>query len=161
MGRGHGKSKQNHYGPRKTNANGGHGKTRPTISISMPRFNVGMVSITPGAQNLLESLGIEPQTLINRHRCGDWGDIHPEDRELGVNEQALASGARILSVYKLGPEQEAVWVITDAATTACPDCHDFYAGDDTANPACSYCHGTTWGDEEHRLTTTLLLPDEY
>ena len=126
----------------------------------VPLFETGQVVITPGAEDLLARLGIDPASLVNRHMCGDWGDIHPEDRELRLNEKALESGARIHSVYEL-PGGEKVWLITDQSTTACSRCHSFYAGPNAADPACPFCHGTGWGNKEHRLTTTLFLPDEY
>lgn len=126
----------------------------------VPLFETGHVVITLGAEKLLTRLGIDSASLVNRHMCGDWGDIHPEDREMQLNEQALESGARILSTYVLSGGQK-VWIITDQSTTACFRCHPFYAGPDAADPKCSFCHGTGWGKEEHRLTTTVLLPDEY
>jgi hypothetical protein len=50
---------------------------------------------------------------LTRHARGDWGDIDPEDR--GVNEAALAQGARIMSVYKLADDSdERIWIITEA-----------------------------------------------
>jgi hypothetical protein len=45
----------------------------------------------------MDDAGINPAALLRRHVSGDWGDIHPEDD--GLNEGALETGARILSVY--------------------------------------------------------------
>ena len=45
----------------------------------------------------MEDAGINPAALLRRHVSGDWGDIHPEDD--GLNEEALETGARIVSVY--------------------------------------------------------------
>jgi hypothetical protein len=45
----------------------------------------------------MEDAGINPAALLRGHVSGDWGDIHPEDD--GLNEEALETGARILSVY--------------------------------------------------------------
>src|SRR5947209_7954347 len=92
-------------------------------------FSLGRVVATPGALQALAERATSPLHLINRHVAGDWGDIDPEDR--GLNEQALQTGARIFSVYKL-TEAETIWVITN--------------GDD---------------DDGHRDATTLLLPSEY
>ncbi len=47
----------------------------------------------------LEEAGVAVGTLIARHAAGDWGELDLEDR--GLNEQALVSGARIFSVYRL------------------------------------------------------------
>jgi hypothetical protein len=63
------------------------------------------------------------------HSRGDWGDIDPEDR--GLNEQALVTGDRLLSVYPIA-EGVAIWVITEAAD-----------------------------EDGTRSATTLLLPTEY
>lgn len=76
-----------------------------------PLFALGRTLATPGA-----IAACDPQKLrdlLGRHVVGDWGDICEEDR--GVNEQALADGDRIFSVYKLGPEApvEKVWIITE------------------------------------------------
>jgi len=92
-------------------------------------FPLGQVVATPGALEALEEAGVAVGTLLARHAMGDWGDLDPEDK--GLNEQALVSGARIFSVYRLSDEVT-VWVITN--------------GDD---------------EEGHRDATTVLLPQEY
>ena len=92
-------------------------------------FPLGQVVATPGALEALEEAGVAVGTLLARHAVGDWGDLDREDR--GLNEQALVSGARIFSVYRLSDEVT-VWVITN--------------GDD---------------EEGHRDATTVLLPQEY
>jgi len=84
---------------------------------------------TPGALEALEEAGVAVGTLVARHAAGDWGHLDPEDK--GLNEQALVSGARIFSVYRLSADVT-VWVITN--------------GDD---------------EEGHRDATTVLLPQEY
>lgn len=55
---------------------------------------------------------------LQRHRCGDWGDVDPVD--IGANDGAAATGERVLSAYEL-PEaiqphtaDDVLWVITDA-----------------------------------------------
>jgi len=105
---------------------------RPSLS-PRPLFDLGThgVSATPGAIEAFERLQIRPEELIRRHHHGDWGDLDEEDR--AVNEQALASGARIFSAYRVGPAKDTIWVITEAL------------------------------DEEsgRRGGTTLLLPSEY
>lgn len=127
----------------------------------LPLFATGTTVVTPGAQEVLDALGITSDELINRHITGDWGDIHPEDNEAQLNEKALESGERIFSVYKIGPEdaKQTLWVITDAETDACPRCHSFYGG--PPDPSCEFCHGTEWGEKAARLTTTVLTPDDY
>jgi hypothetical protein len=62
-----------------------------------PRSSLGQVVATSGVIQIMEDAGINPAALLRRHVSGDWGDIHPEDD--GLNEEALETGARILSVY--------------------------------------------------------------
>ena len=59
----------------------------------------------------LERAGDDASKYLNRHVCGDFGEIHPED--VGLNEEALQVGARILSVYYLRSGQR-IWIITEA-----------------------------------------------
>jgi len=60
--------------------------------------------------------GINPAALLRRHVSGDWGDIHPEDD--GLNEEALETGARILSVLRHGRRPNRLWIITEADRSA-------------------------------------------
>ena len=98
-----------------------------------PRFELGQLCQTPGAQTVLQRYRVNPFLLIGRHLQGDWGDVCKEDAR--ANEDALREGARVLSSYTLPPplsEGETlapakVWVITEA----------------------------------DRSVTTILLPEEY
>ena len=76
-----------------------------------PLFPLGQCVATPGALAALEEAGQTPADFLNRHVCGDWGEIHPADK--GMNEQALTDEARIFSVYRTS-KGEKVWVITEA-----------------------------------------------
>jgi hypothetical protein len=38
-------------------------------------FSLGHISITPGALTALRRQGVAPETLLDRHTSGDWGDI--------------------------------------------------------------------------------------
>ena len=143
------------HGTEETAAEGGY--IRPVRVVTLyPRFELGRIVATTSADAAMKRLGIDPARLLGRHVCGDWGDLR-SDEDWAENERALGSGARLLSVYIV--EGTKFWVITDAATTACFDCHDFYGGE--PNPECAFCAGTTWGTDEHRLTTTILLPEDY
>lgn len=94
-------------------------------------FQLGEVSITHGARDEFEKLGINPRAFLRRHMRGDWGDVCDDDRQ--ANEDALKTGARIFSVYKDERlEDGRFWIITD--------------GDDEAGV---------------RHATTILLPSEY
>ena len=101
--------------------------TRP-----LPRFELGQLCNTPGAQAVLKRYQVNPFELIGRHVRGDWGDVCPEDAQ--TNDEALHVVARIFSVYVLPPPvgeggmlAQVVWLITEA----------------------------------DRSVTTLLLPEEY
>jgi hypothetical protein len=78
-------------------------------------FPLGHIAITPGALEALRRHGVAPETLLDRHASGDWGAIDEEDQ--GLNEQALLTGERLLSVYPIA-EGVTVWVITEAADEA-------------------------------------------
>ena len=71
-----------------------------------------------------------------RHRNLDYGDICDEDKR--INEDALASGARIISSYKIPDEltehcrNDKIWIITEAKN-----------------------------HEGKRLVSTILYPSEY
>jgi hypothetical protein len=92
-------------------------------------FSLGHIAITPGALEALQRHGVAPETLLDRHSRGDWGDIDPEDE--GLNDQALLTGERLLSVYPIA-EGVTVWVITEAADA-----------------------------DGQRPATTIILPNEY
>lgn len=82
-----------------------------------PKFELGQVAATPGALAAMEERGVAASTLLTRHVQGDWGDLCDEDIEM--NNQAVELGERIFSVYKLPPDGEKIWVITerDRSTT--------------------------------------------
>lgn len=96
--------------------------TTPTPST--PRFELGNVYNTPGAQEVMQRYQINPLELIKRHVSGDWGEVCPEDAQ--ANEDALQFGSRLLSAYLLQPpsgEDETltpvkVWLITEADRSA-------------------------------------------
>lgn len=72
---------------------------------------LGQVLATPGVVELLRFLKLTPLRFLLRHMAGDWGDVCEEDRY--TNAEALVHGARVKSVYVLGPTQR-LWVITEA-----------------------------------------------
>ena len=94
------------------------------------RFSLGQTVATPGA---LEALGRNNTTgleYLRRHASGDWGIVCKEDQQ--ANDEALKSGARLLSAFFL-PDETKLWIITDAVIDG---------------------KGT-------RPATTFLLPEEY
>jgi hypothetical protein len=93
------------------------------------QFPLGQVVATPGALEALARNNTTGLDFIQRHASGDWGVLSDGDRQ--ANDEALQSGARILSSYLLADETK-LWIVTEAAD-----------------------------EKGNRAVTTLLLPDEY
>jgi hypothetical protein len=105
--------------------------THPTSST--PRFALGRILATPGALHALDEAervrghgarrsgahGLPARSLatelLARHAAGDWGELDAEDQR--ANEDALMTGARILSAYVL-PSGVRIWIITEADRSA-------------------------------------------
>lgn len=49
-------------------------------------------------------------SCLSRHENGDWGDLTEDDKQ--ANQDALATGARIISSYNIRGDK--LWIITDA-----------------------------------------------
>ena len=94
------------------------------------QFHLGQIVATPGALDALARNTTTGLEYLKRHASGDWGSLSDGDKQ--ANQEALQTGARILSAYML-PDETKLWIITDAAID----------------------------DNGTRLVTTLLLPDEY
>ena len=80
-------------------------------AICRPKFNLGRILATPGALEALEASGQSPQFFLEKHQCGDWGEVCQEDKEL--NDQSLVDGSRLLSAYRT-LKGERLWIITEA-----------------------------------------------
>lgn len=80
--------------------------------FSKPLFTTGTWVATPMALACLEKHAILPLALFSRHAHGDWGDVGAEDAQ--SNEDAIESGARILSVYLV--EGTKLYLVTEAAS---------------------------------------------
>lgn len=78
---------------------------RPQVQLEL-----GRVVATPGAIAALAAAGETGERYLFRHEHGDWGDLSEDDRF--TNNEALQSGARILSSYVL-PTGEELWIITE------------------------------------------------
>jgi hypothetical protein len=85
------------------------------IDVTKPLFKLGSLVATPGAAEALEQAGQAPWEFLARHVQGDFGEVDGEDRR--ANEQAVETGGRILSVYRLRTGVK-VWVITEADRSA-------------------------------------------
>lgn len=92
-------------------------------------FQLGTVVATPGAIAALSRTGRNALDYLAKHVSGDWGIVGEADSQ--ANQDALHSGARLLSAYFL-PDESQLWIVTDAKD-----------------------------DSGQRQATTLLLPEEY
>jgi len=100
-------------------------------SRSKPSFSMGQVVATPACLQLLLAHGVTPKSLLERHHCGDGGDLDRSDQK--ANAHALITGERLLSAYKVGAER--IYIITDAVSD--------------------------YGGAIGRASTTLMLASEY
>ncbi len=75
-----------------------------------PCFSLGQVVATPGALDALAEINCLPLTLLNRHQCGDWGDL--DDEDIAANHEALGNSDRLFSAYII--QNIKFWVITEA-----------------------------------------------
>jgi hypothetical protein len=80
-----------------------------------PKFPFGQLVATPGALQAFEQSGESPLTYLQRHLCGDWGEVDEHDR--AENEYSLQHGFRLLSAYTLS-SGERIWIITEADRSA-------------------------------------------
>jgi hypothetical protein len=72
------------------------------------RFELGHLVITATATEALDPSGV--LSALHRHARGDWGDLSEDDRL--ANEEALANGYRLLSVYA-DRRDTPFWIITE------------------------------------------------
>ena len=62
------------------------------IDYTKPRFELGVVLVTPAGLAALEAAQIPEVLLLARHVHGDWGELSEEDRL--QNELAVLLGLR-------------------------------------------------------------------
>ena len=74
-------------------------------------FDLGQVLATPGALEAMQESSECAADFLNRHACGEWGELCDEDKAL--NNEALKDGSRILSAYHTTLGQK-LWIITEA-----------------------------------------------
>ena len=79
------------------------------ILTSQMKFDLGQLVITPAALEAVPADDI--CNAINRHVCGDFGDLDDADRR--ENDLALRAGLRLLSVYH-ATNGTKFWLITEA-----------------------------------------------
>jgi hypothetical protein len=83
-----------------------------TDILGQPRFEMGNIFTTPGADELITN-GLLADLYLDRHWRGDWGDIDAEDKD--ANEQALVHGDRLLSCFNTAVGR--IWIVTEADRT--------------------------------------------
>ena len=85
----------------------------------IPKFPLGQVFATRGVFEKLSNVDIG--NAIRRHIAGDWGDVCDGDRQ--ANDDALANGGRLFSVYHA--QGVKFWIITEhdssSTTVLLPD----------------------------------------
>lgn len=79
--------------------------------INQPKFPLGMLAMTPGAEEAMQEAGQLPIDFLSRHANGDWGELCEEDWR--ANDYALQEGTRIFSAYTT-TGGEKLWCITEA-----------------------------------------------
>jgi hypothetical protein len=85
------------------------------MALKVPLFPAGKIVATPGAMDVIEENGLDVRGLLRRHLTGDDGDVCQADKE--ANQDAIENGYRVLSVYKVTPNQK-VYIITEADRSA-------------------------------------------
>lgn len=81
----------------------------PVPGSAIPRFSLGEIIITPGAATKIESSDIK--SALRRHKCGDWGELEPEDRRL--NDERVEKGGPLASIYQ-DLKGEKFYILTEA-----------------------------------------------
>lgn len=80
-----------------------------------PRFAPGRIFATPAVVDALTGTSTSINDLVNRHVCGDWGDLSEADCQ--QNELSVATNRRILSSYVISGALT-VWLITESDRSA-------------------------------------------
>lgn len=102
---------------------------RSNQSAAPTRFSLGKIAATPAVLKLLERKGYSASALLARHSACDFGDHDPHDHK--QNEDAIANGGRIFSVYRLCDAEwlkqiprsqrhkiDTVWIVTNGENDA-------------------------------------------
>ena len=81
----------------------------------VPALPLGVVVITPHAQEVLEACSLDVDCLLDRHKKSDWGDVCGDTAQL--NRLIVEDGrfGRVMSSYAVGPDGKIrIWVITES-----------------------------------------------
>ena len=74
-------------------------------------FSLGQIVMTKAIADLVADGKIDVLPFVARHATGDWGDLCNADH--AMNDDAVTSGQRIFSCYRVSPEIDKVWIITE------------------------------------------------
>ena len=80
------------------------------VSARNRLFTARTSIVTQEAAKMLEEAQVTPESLLDQHYHGEWGDTHPDDA--AENDEAIRNGSRILSAYSLLTGVR-VWVLTE------------------------------------------------
>lgn len=78
------------------------------------QFDLGLVVATAGEALALARAKTQPESLLDRHRCSDFGEVDQARTE--ANLDAIKSGGRIASAY-LVATGDVVLVVTQKGST--------------------------------------------
>lgn len=99
-----------------------HGVTDPAFVDSVgqapaaPLFSLGLLVVTPAAENAIQAAEADLADLLRRHVSGDFGsDINQDDHDSQANRYAIEHGGSITSSYRLS-DQIKVRVVTYCQT---------------------------------------------
>jgi hypothetical protein len=74
-------------------------------------FPLGRVVCTRALLEHLVKIGDSALPYLARHQNQVWGELDPEDKR--ANDQALRTGGRVLSKYRLKDRVSHIYVITE------------------------------------------------
>jgi hypothetical protein len=126
-----------------TNSGDVFSQLRARQAATLKRFEIGQIVVMPPALERLAKHGFNVADLIARHHSGDWGDVSPA--EARRNAQALISGARLLSVYRLVKK---MWLQSMPRT-------------ERSRLPTIWIETTAANDTNIRAATTILCPEDW
>ena len=80
------------------------------IPLHNPKFELGQLVITPGAEQAILEAGQDFSFFLQKHISGDWGMLDEDDKQ--SNERALTVGGRVMSAYKTLLSDD-IWIISE------------------------------------------------
>ncbi|MBK7356156.1 hypothetical protein [Propionivibrio sp.] len=82
----------------------------PAGKRTLPLFSLGKIVATPSLLDHFIEHCTRPDSFIEQHVRGNWGDIPPED--IRENDFSVLNGFRVLSAYEVGGKR--FWILTEA-----------------------------------------------